>query len=380
MLTGLALFAALGASAPEPKIDLYTMGEGEHVFERFGHAAICVAYDRAPQLTRCYNYGTTDFASPPQKLGWELLTGTSRFWVSVWPESKMLAAYRRADRSIWRQRLPISADAARAIASKLASDAREEHRYYVYHHFDDNCSTRLRDIVDRNTGGSLSNTESPFGRTYRDLGREGLAEQPALLQLGNLFVGRRADTQMSTFEAMFHPTVLRETVKDRLGAQPELIYQRKGRSLRGVPPAEWPWQVALGAFLAAPVALARRARRFERLGIVGASAVLGTLGLLLWFVAGVSQVPELRINEALLVFWPSDIALPWLSSRWRQRYVRLRLLGLLLVSLLAAVGVLKQPLLALVLVPGLVHAALLAVRAGTSAPAVEQAEPRSPTS
>jgi len=39
------LVAGALASTLTPHIDLYTMGPGPHIFERFGHAALCVVYD-----------------------------------------------------------------------------------------------------------------------------------------------------------------------------------------------------------------------------------------------------------------------------------------------------------------------------------------------
>ena len=72
------------AAASSPHIDLYTMGQGGHVFERFGHAAVCVTYDDRPERSRCYNYGTTNFDAPGRLAG-DFLRGDARFWVAVWP-------------------------------------------------------------------------------------------------------------------------------------------------------------------------------------------------------------------------------------------------------------------------------------------------------
>ncbi len=333
------------------------MDQGEHVFERFGHAAVCVVYDSTSSKSRCYNYGTTDFGSPPERLGWEFLRGTSRFWVSVWTPKKMIAAYERADRTIWRQRLPLDDAEARRVASKLASDSLDENRYYVYHHFDDNCSTRVRDIIDDATGGRLrQGADGPLGPTYRDLGRAGLAEQKLFRQASRLLVGRRADEKPTEYDAMFLPQVLRRAVQSRFGVAPELIHRRAGRKFEQAPTAEWPYEAAAAASLAGLVWLGARRSRVERALLVVVGSSLGLVAVVVWLTAFVSTVPELRWNEAMLVFWPTDLALPWLSRAARVKYARVRLLALLAVSLGVAVGVLHQPLLALVLVPGLAHA------------------------
>src|SRR5688572_801328 len=43
------------ASGPVPEIILYTMGQGDVIFEKFGHGALCAEYPEAPRNSRCYN-------------------------------------------------------------------------------------------------------------------------------------------------------------------------------------------------------------------------------------------------------------------------------------------------------------------------------------
>lgn len=338
-----ALLAAELASSPH--VELYTMGQGEHVFERFGHAAICVIHERRRAEATCYNYGTTDFGSPPEEIGWAFIRGRAKFWVSEWPLERMLAAYRRSDRTIWRQRLALSAGEVRQVIATLEHDAREENRYYLYHHFHDNCTTRLRDVIDFATSGALTRDGArPTPWTFRELGRRGLAEQPAALFFGDLLVGRHADRAPSVREAMFLPDVLREETSKQLGAAPELVYARRGREIRQDPPSIVPAQTVLALVAAAPVALGARLRRFERVLVALAGAVLGLLGVVVWFVALVSTLPELRTNELLVVFWPTDVLIGALSERRRQSYLTLRLVVLFLASALTGLGVLRQPL------------------------------------
>lgn len=354
MLEPLTVIAALSAPPAAPRIELYTMGQGDDLFERFGHAALCVVHDRAPSRSRCYNYGTTDFGSPPEELGWDFLRGRARFWVSIWPLERMLASYEADDRTIWRQRLALSPEQVQRVVDRLAHDAREQNRYYLYHHFYDNCSTRLRDVLVDATGGALlSRAERPFDRTFRALGREGLAEAPAALVVGDLLVGRDADRTPSVREAMFLPDVLRREVERELGAAPELVYARQGREFSRTPPKNAPWQLGLALVVALPAATSRLLGRAERVLLAASGILLGLLGCIVWTVAAVSAVPELRANEALAVFWPTDLALGFVPLAWRRRYAKLRLAVLLATSALSAAQVLRQPLVLWVVVAAL---------------------------
>jgi hypothetical protein len=338
-----------------PIVELYTMGQGDLMFEKFGHAALCIRFARQPRRTRCYNYGSTDFDSVVP-LFWGFLRGRSVFWVSVSSRARMLEYYRESDRSIWRQVIPLAPDRAAALANALAHDSLEENRYYDYHHYYDNCSTRLRDHLDRVTAGALSAASRQPTRheTYREISRRGFAGDTALLLASDLILGRAADREPDNFEAMFLPDVLRAEVEARLGAGPELVYTRRGPPFPSDPGlgGRWLWLV-LAALFAAPLALSRlvwRGRR-ERVAIALAVIPLALIGLLLWTLAIASPLAEVRWNEALLVFMPWDLALLFLGPARRRRYAQARAAELVLVWLLRAVGLLRQPLWLLVPIP-----------------------------
>ncbi len=324
------------------------MGSGAALFERFGHAAICTVCEAEPRKTRCYNYGTTDFDTPPQELGWRFIRGGAVFWVSVWDRGSMLRSYVQSGRKVWRQRLPLSPNQARQVAAKLQVDALEENRRYAYHHFYDNCTTRVRDIVDQATGKALSQgSRAQLALSYRELARERLRDQTGLLIVSDFLVGRGADRHPTRYEAMFLPSVMRVAIAERLGVPPEPINAPLGFVL---PPGNSGrgWMLAVAGLLSAPLAGARRWPGWGRSarGLVG--GVLGAVGLLVWAVAFVSTVPELSTNEALLLFVPVDLCLTWVGPRWWLPYVRVRLVMLAALSALLAVGVLLQPLLHLI--------------------------------
>src|SRR5690606_633332 len=103
----------------------------------------------------------------------------------------------------------------------------------------------------------------------------------------------------------------------------------------------------------------RLLRRFERTGLALSVLPIGVFALVIWFVAIVSPQPELRFNEALFVFMPTDLILPFLRPAARRGYSRARVAFLALLSLLLALGVLVQPLwlpILIVMIPNLAAA------------------------
>ena len=136
---------------PEPGSELsvfvMTMGPGDHPFFSFGHNAIWIR-DATARPTSVYNFGTFRFDSPRMIL--DFLGGRLNYWLSVSPLPHVVGDYRRENRSITIQELNLAAGDARSrCRSALDVNARPENRLYKYDYFLDNCSTRVRDAIDR---------------------------------------------------------------------------------------------------------------------------------------------------------------------------------------------------------------------------------------
>jgi hypothetical protein len=334
------LLAAPAAAAPT--IELYTMGRSDDLFSAFGHAAICVHDARAP-WGRCYNYGTADFTTPVP-LTINFVRGRAMFWVSVLDQPRMLAYYSGVGRSVWRQPLTLPPDQAEALAAALEASTDEKAKYYRYHHFDDNCTTRIRDLVDRATGGALRRDPVDRGRSFRQWARDGFAGNWPLLVATELFLGRSSDRHTDTWTAMFLPSELRDVVEARLGARPELIVRGRYGPPDG---SRWSGQLAfvIGGLLLAALILGGTwlGRRWSRAALVITGIALGLVALVLDTLALLSTFPELTHNEALLIFWPTDLLLGVAPRRWLQRYAAVRLIALAIL-LVAHLGLLRQPI------------------------------------
>jgi hypothetical protein len=330
-LIALALLTLSSTATAAPTIDVYTMGQGDEFFSAFGHAAICVTDTDLPR-GRCYNYGTADFTTPVP-LTWAFIRGRALFWVSTTDVPHMLHYYLSVGRAVWRQTLHLPPDEAMGVASALAASAEEGAKYYRYHHFNDNCTTRIRDVLDRATGGRLSRDRIDRGKSFRQWAREGFAGDGALLAAVEILLGRSADRRTDSWQAMFLPSELRAEVARRFDAAPVTVVAGQPR-----PPAGATW-LGLAAFAIAGALLAILVLVHLRIGRALAAFVLGLVAVILWALAALSTFPELTRNEMLLSFWPTDAILPWLG----RRYLTARLIVLALVVVLHA-GVLVQPL------------------------------------
>ncbi|MBV8757311.1 MAG: DUF4105 domain-containing protein [Deltaproteobacteria bacterium] len=342
-----------------PVVELLTMGVGSLMWERHGHIALCLAYEH-PRQDTCYNYGIGDFGHP-LKMVTGFFRGTNSFYVGSEPPVNLLWVYLHFDRTVWVQPLALDDAQKQQVIAKLQSDDTDAHRYYAYDHFWDNCTTRVRDIIDDATGHALRQMNEPSdGKTYRDLAREGFygVGHYVPLIITDLAMGRVTDRVPSYWERMFLPDYLREAVQKKFGVAPIPIYMRSqcvastapGCAERGAP-FENPtsgrlWFVLITLLLTAPAWATRLWGRLQRTGMAIAVMPYVILGTVFWFLAIISPLQYVRWNESCLVFLPVDLVLVWfLSDERRRLYAKGRLAMLGLVGILMIAGVLRQPIL-----------------------------------
>jgi hypothetical protein len=298
----LAPVAAQGAvQRPEPgselRVYLMTMGPGARVWERFGHNAIWI-HDPASTPDTAYNYGLFDFRQ--QNFLLRFIRGEMWYWMAGFPAESYLRTYARDNRSVWIQELNVPPSARLRLREFLRWNERPEHRFYHYDYYQDNCSTRVRDALDRVLGGAIrSQTEGlATGTTYRFHTQRLTANDPPVFTGLLLALGPGVDRPISAWEEMFLPMALREHARRVVlpgpnGTTVPLVATERTffESTAPQPPAAPPpWlrrYLMLGVgigLLAALLGAAGRVRR--RWGRVG----LGLLALLWGGVGGVGGV------------------------------------------------------------------------------------------
>ena len=211
----------LPASPPESlTVYLMTMGPGERVWERFGHNAIWI-HDPVRGTDQAYNYGIFDW----RQQNFLLRFVQGRMWYSMQgaPVQLYLEEYRRANRSVWVQELNLAPSTRRELQAFLEWNERPENRFYHYDYYRDNCSTRVRDALDRALGGILREpTESaPTGRSFRFHTLRLTSNDPLTYTGLLLGLGQPVDRPISVWEEMFLPLALRVHLRKLSVAGPE---------------------------------------------------------------------------------------------------------------------------------------------------------------
>lgn len=372
--------------AEEPTIELVTMGIGSLAWERHGHIALCVRY-LDPRRDVCFNYGIGSF-NKPLGMAWGFFRGTNSFWAGEQSIDALIQIYAGRNRTVWAQPIPLDPAQKKKVIDALYRDTaplpeREQMRppgsnlYYAYDHFWDNCTTRVRDILDEAVGNELhkfADATETDGKTFRELARDGFWGMRGFLLITDIAMGRVTDRVPDYWERMFLPQFLREGVEKKWGIKPIILYQRMPELERpefagmdtkadsngnGLADVEEDTEHASGRvlmffillLLTAPAIAGRYFGRFQRSTLALALVPQFVVGTILWFLAIISPLPYVMWNESLLVLLPLDVLLMFSKFKWRQQYARGRVVMLGLYVLLNLIGVMKQPILALVIWP-----------------------------
>jgi hypothetical protein len=313
------------------RVQLVTMGEAPAIYARFGHAALRVIDDRRDLV---YNFGTTNFDRPD--LIRAFLRGHVRFWVAVSSFARTVTFYEQEDRSIYLQELHLPDAESERLAAHLRELADPARGAYAYDHFIDNCTTRVRDLIDEAAGGRVRAelTARPFPQTYRSLARTGFPDLVSVQVASDLILGGRIDRPLTTWDASFLPRVLREALPTVRGPSGEPvaphaveIFRRRDPPMpQGAPPMTGrALMLAAAALLGGLGALACRRPALARTLRIGWALFGGGMGCALAVLALYSTVEVLRRNPCLALFWPLDLALVALGPVWRRRYAWVRL-------------------------------------------------------
>jgi len=351
----------------ELTVSVLTFGPGDHPFFKFGHNAILVQTSPPPlggePAGLVYNFGTFSFETAA--LIPKFLQGRFHYWLSVSSIEETVASYVAANRTVSVQELDLTPAQRWSLAQALRENARPANRAYLYDYFRDNCSTRVRDAIDRVVGGAVRQAGRAPGRgTYRYHALRMVADLlPEYIGI-HVGLGRAADRPTDRWEETFLPdelaALLREVrLDDGAGARPlvkseKVLFTARRPDKPAAPPA---WDVyfllaglAMGLGLAGAGRLAARSRLARILlgaGVAGLGGLLGVLGLLmtcLWFLTD-HKIAYANANILVMAPWTVALAGYGIGVALGRRRARRRALWLVLAAAaLALMGLLVKAL------------------------------------
>ncbi len=191
-------------------LSLVTIGRGDPLYIWFGHTSLVVA-DRESGREVMYDFGIFSFSE-----GFYTSFALGRLWYETWatdaPMRVTLAA--EEEREVSRIYLQLPQEVIISVLRHLNKVTDSEHSTYLYHHYYENCSTRIRDIIDTATGGQLKTWAQAqvYPYTIRQIVAKSTASNPFIHWTLNFLQSGVIDHEITLWDAMFLPRIMEEAL------------------------------------------------------------------------------------------------------------------------------------------------------------------------
>jgi hypothetical protein len=284
-----------------------------------------------------FNYGVFDYMAP--HFYWRFAKGETDYQLAAWSMGTFMREYQEDKRKVIEYELMLTPSERESLYESLVENYKPENRLYRYNHFDDNCSTRVRDQLEKAVGGNIKYDTSGDERlSFRNL-IDRYIQDNSWGGLGiKLALGIPTDRLANFSQKMFLPDylgndmaraqVIREGIASPLTKPALVIFEAPAvmHAFSLTSPA-----VVILFFLVLVLALTflerKKKKRFIWLDVFIFMA-FGVAGMILFFTTFISVMPSAKWNLNLIWAFPVHflVGILWMFPSLRPKlnwYVRL---------------------------------------------------------
>jgi hypothetical protein len=301
----LSVFVSSGLFAQGDNLTLKiaVMGPGDQLYFWWGHIALMVE-DSYTGDSYFYDYGLFSFDN--DNFFYNFAFGRLLYSCGVSYSKRNLQLYKNTNRDIIIYTLDLPPGTKIKVRDFAAFNVLPENRDYYYHHFRDNCSTRIRDIIDLAVDGQLKEDfgKKSNGFTLRNHVRRHTYFSPAVDWFLNFLMGQVIDNPVTIWEEMFLPSEVGKIIEDywytdvngnkrKLVSSVEIVNKSEGRpAVLEKPRKQWPRELVFSLVLSAIFAFFfyLQKKNIKAGGVLAgvsmslSGLVFGITGLLLYFM------------------------------------------------------------------------------------------------
>jgi hypothetical protein len=313
------------------RISILTATPGEELYSTFGHSALRVT-DSTNNSDIVYNYGTFNFDEP--NFYFKFVRGKLPFYLSTDYFDNFILEYQQENRGITEQVLNLTCSEKYRINELLQENMLGPNRVYKYDFTFDNCTTRLRDLIEKTTDSTVHFGEAlKMKETFRDLIYEYLNygdKQWSKIGI-DILLGSKTDAIMKPREVMFLPDYLMKTFDSSTIEARPLVAEKHALFKINYSPIEkdnLTHPLFIFTCLFVLIALLSYSKNFFIQKLLSAFDgflffIIGLLGILLVFMWFGTDHIMCRNNYNLLWAWPTNIvAAFYIHSKksWAKKY------------------------------------------------------------
>ena len=326
---GLSETTKAAAPSDGPIIEVVVVGPGSNFYTIFGHLAVLIrpSAQTAPKDGQLYNFGVTKFSDPGYL--WAFMTGQAVFWGNKRPYRKQLKKWRREDRTVTRFPLLLDTATRRKIHQRFQDMISLEKREFRYDTFRENCSTKVRDVLDEFSDGALSEAwkGQSSHQSFRDRARYGYSKHIPLLVLLEWGAGEEMDAPRTAWQRSGEPAFFGQALPKLRTKSGQALFGkgvvdrvRKGPPSTGASTVWLTWVHGIIALLLVIIGVRWTGPPTAAKGAAVAAWALGcaAFGALACSLHLISLWPETRSNWLMLGANPLDIILLITAIRWMR--------------------------------------------------------------
>ena len=337
-------------SDTEITISLLTYSPGGKLYSAFGHSALRII-DRKNHSDIVYNYGTFHFDQPNFYL--RFLQGNLIYSLSVATFENVKQSLILENRSLVETPLNLNNEETSRLINYLKINMLPDNRNYRYDFLFDNCSTRILELLEKNTADSLIiKPEVLPVKSFRQLIRPYLKNRPWINMGIDLLMGTQADKTARMTEPAFLPDFLHLFIKNfqlekkgslhRL-ANHDIIHLQNYQiqSANKLTPSLIFWPIAI-LFLISALFDSYFRPFFQQCGNI-ILFLIGLISLLLCFLWIFSDHSIFRNNIDLLWANPLLLLVVFLQiPKFHNRYNNLKKIFLVFTGIIVGTGILTS--------------------------------------
>jgi len=256
----LLVSAFIFAEGENLTLKIAVMGAGDELYFWWGHIALIIE-DSDTNQSNFYDYGIFSFEN--ENFYYNFAMGRLLYSCGVSPSWWNIEKYIETNRDVIIYTLDLPPEKRLEVKRFAEVNVLPENRDYFYHHFRDNCSTRIRDIVDLMTDGQFFEQygKTPGRYTLRQHVRRHTYFSPTVDWILNFWMGQGIDTGITIWDEMFLPSEVGKRIDDfwytdlngeriKLVSYAETINKAEGRPLvLDIPRKQWPRELAFSLVL-----------------------------------------------------------------------------------------------------------------------------------
>lgn len=200
-----AIFAVRAQQLDSIRVSLLTCSPGPKVYSLYGHTAV-----RCQNLTRnkdiVFNYGVFSFDQP--HFVWHFVLGQCDYMLDAMPWEAFVHEYQSRGSSVTAQVLNLTTREAFNFYVRLIRNLQPDQREYRYNFLYNNCTTKVRDVIEGVVEGTIEYPHLEPRNTYRQILHRYTAGYPWAQEGNDFLLGENVDTVLSARAEMFAPEYL----------------------------------------------------------------------------------------------------------------------------------------------------------------------------